>query len=107
MATKTISQLYLGVYAAIAARQHAKYGNPTADQSPAPSHVPTTLERAVEANIITMDHARKLAPLLGRKAYGEVGLTPGTVCPLIEQVCGFNGLEWHTKARLETSLCGY
>jgi hypothetical protein len=105
--SKTIQSLYLDAYASLAAKQHAKYGNPTAQQSPAPDHVPNVIETAVRDGTLTTDQGRKLAVLLGKKAYGEVGLTSGVVNAAIEQVCGFGALDWQVKGQLESRLCGY
>ena len=104
---KTISDLYLGAYLALANKQHAKYGNPTAEQSPAPTHVSAVLEAAVQNKTLTTDQARKLASVMGKLAYGEYGLTPGRVGGAIDKVCGFGVLHWQKKMELETRLCGY
>lgn len=106
MATKSLSTLYLDAYATLAATQHAKYGNPTAEQYPAPSHVPGILACAVGAGILTDVQARKLAQALGRKAYGEVGLTFGVVGSAIDAACGFGALGMN-KMQLEADLAPY
>ncbi len=104
---KTISQLYLGAYAALATRQHARYGGPTADQMPAPDHVPNVIETAIRDGVLTPDQGRKLASAIGKLAYGEYGLTPGRVGGALDKVCGFMGLKVYDKMTLESRLCGY
>ncbi len=107
MATKSLTALYHDAYAALAAKQHARYGNPTADQSPAPDHVPSVLVEAMNDGLLTANQARKLAMALGKLAYGEYGLTTGRVGGAIDKVCGFAALDWQAKGQLESRLCGY
>lgn len=106
MATKSISQLYLSAYSALATKQHTRYGNPTADQSPAPDHVPNILETAVRDGHLTTEQARKLAPALGKLAYGEYGLTSGRVNAAMRKAMG-SIIPWHIMGQLESRLCGY
>jgi len=102
---KSISELYFDSYSALADDQHAKYGNPTAAQSPAPVHVPAALVQAVQAKHISTEQARKLAIMLGRKAYGEVGLTSGVVSCALDKILGYGQLPWQIQAELESRLC--
>lgn len=104
---KTLSFLYLDSYASLANRQHAKYGGHTAEQIPAPNHVPTVLQNAVDAYTVKPERARKLAVKLGRLAYGEYGLTPGRVNTALRETGAIDGVPWHLAAQLESKLCGY
>lgn len=104
---KTISDLYFDAYKALAIKQNNKYGNPTAEQMPAPNHVPTVLQNAVETRTIKSEHARKLAMMLGRKAYNEVGLTSGVVSMALRATGAIDGVPWHLAGELEAKLCGH
>ncbi len=107
MATKSISQLYLGAYASLATRQHARHGNPTADQMPAPTHVPQVIESAIQSKLLTVEQGRKLASAVGKLAYGEYGLTPGRVNPAIRKAMAGSLMPYHEVGMLESRLCGY
>jgi hypothetical protein len=98
---KTISQLYHGAHATLAARQNEKYRNPI---TVAPAAPPAVLARAVLAKTISAEHARKLATRLGRKSYGEIGLTSGVVDGLLDEVLGFGALDWTVKMQLSHDL---
>lgn len=98
---KNLSELYHAAHASVAKKQHAKYGNPVTS---APPCVPQVLERATRAGLISEDNSRKLAVKLGRKSYGEWGLTSGVVGAILDDVLGFGALHWTDKAKLEHDL---
>lgn len=101
---KSLTALYNDAHAALAAKQHAKYGNPITQ---APRHVPGILSGAVKMEYITNAQARKLAVALGRKAYGEYGLTFGIVGMVLDKVCGFYQPGYNARQYLETNLSTY
>jgi hypothetical protein len=101
---KSITALYLDSYNAIAAKQHAKYGNPIGE---APPHVPNALHNAIASGAITEAQARKLATKLGRKAYGEYGLTSGVVSMVVEDVIPRGSVPWHVEGGLTSALSNY
>lgn len=103
---KSLSSLYLSAYQSVANKQHAKYGNPTAEQYPAPTHVPGVLEQAERDGQLNKHQTRILARVLGRKAYGEVGLTHGVVSSAVEEVLGCAVMPWYVKAQLVAKLEG-
>jgi hypothetical protein len=78
-----------------------KYRNPI---TVAPAAPPAVLARAVLAKTISAEHARKLATRLGRKSYGEIGLTSGVVDGLLDEVLGFGALDWTVKMQLSHDL---
>ncbi len=98
---KTISQLYHGAHASVAKQQNAKYRNPI---TVAPAAPPAVLARAVLSKTIGAEQARKLATRLGRKSYGEIGLTSGVVDGLLDEVLGFGALHWTVKMQLSHDL---
>ena len=101
---KSITALYLDSYNAIATKQAAKYHNPIGE---APSHVPNALTNAVASGAITDAQARKIAVKLGRKAYGEVGLTHGVVYMVVESIVPRDSVEWHVLAGVTAALSDY
>lgn len=101
---KSLSSIYLDAYSSVARKQHAKYGNPTAEAEPAPAHIPAVLEAAVRSGELTTEQARRLAGPLGHKAYGEVGLTPGVISGVFDKTLGFNALPWQVAGKLVAAI---
>jgi hypothetical protein len=101
---KSLKELYLDAYATVARAQHCRYGNPIGE-APDPTILLELLEQLKASEKITGHQARKICTALGKKAYGEVGLTPGTVGAALQKTLPERD-NWKLRARIEGAALG-
>ena|ERR1035437_712663 len=85
---KKLEEGYVKAYNSIANRQRIKYGNPLGEASP--RGAVKVLLKEVSQERITEKEAIKLAKLLGKKEYGEWGLSSGIISCTVEKTLGFS-----------------
>ena len=80
---KTLSELYRNAHLAKARQQNRRHNNPITE---APGRVPERLQEAIDEGLLSVPEARKIATKLGRRSYGEIGLTTGVVDMVLGEV---------------------
>lgn len=101
---KSLKDLYLDAYTRVARDQHRRYGNPYGE-APDPTMLLAALEKEKAAGDITDVQARKICSALGKKAYGEVGLTPGVVGAVLQKILPDRD-SWQICNRIEAAALG-
>lgn len=86
---RSLLDLYQRAYSQIRSDQVKYHGNPHTT-SVWDVEVAEALQKMVDQEILTRELAGKLARALGRREYGEVGLTKAIVEVCINKFCGFN-----------------
>lgn len=101
---KSLKDLYLDAYASVARTQHRRFGNPIGEADD-PTMLLAALEKEKAAGDLTDAAARKICTALGKKAYGEVGLTPGVVGVVLQKILPDRD-SWQIRNRIEAAALG-
>jgi hypothetical protein len=80
----TLAEKIRNEYRKIAKRQHARFGNHLGESNCAEA-IASVLAKAVEDTKLSPSNALKMCQPFAKAEYGEYGLTPGTVYPILSK----------------------